>query len=210
MTHDDHRAAAREMATVHRSVVGFEIVLDRIFRDAQAEGRMDQRAKRVRGRLLCNLYRVRRRLAKIQADMREVHTRTLPEKAACWEEVASGGAPIPQRDVTGKSALDWHVTAARLLGPSQPAIDRFLKIVSSRKHLPVRILDTALRMDDVIQFIRCEMEHLQAYTSSGRGIPWRNCWLGMNIDFEGESEEKREESGENTTITMGNVAFGNS
>jgi hypothetical protein len=83
--------------------------------------------------------------------------------------------------------LDEHAAAARALGQAQRAVQRFLGIVSDRRHLPVRILDMALRIEHLIHAIRCGMDDLQFLTLRGEQ---RNvtCWLGQfNYFDDGET-----------------------
>lgn len=75
--------------------------------------------------------------------------------------------------------------AARAFGLSQPAIDRFLHIINDRRHLPVRIMDSAIHVYHLIQIIRCEMDDVQFYTLHEPGIPYPQCWLGEFSYFEG-------------------------
>jgi hypothetical protein len=176
MTIDDHRAAAREWATAHRSVAEFENI-SRTVRGAP-------------GRLHTNVKRIDEALERIRTEMREVLLRTLPAEAhkdSCWRaaDTAKAATAALQR-ATRVWTLDDHIAAARALGPSQPAVRRFAGIISNRRHLPVRIMDDAIRVLHLIQFVRCQMEDVQFYTLRGRGIPWVNCWLGRFNYFDGD------------------------
>ena len=64
MTIDDHRAAAREWATVHRSVAEFENITSM--------------ARGAPGRLHTNVKRIHKALERILIGMRDVEARTLP------------------------------------------------------------------------------------------------------------------------------------
>lgn len=174
MTIDDHRAAAREWAAVHRSVAEFENIT------RTARGAPD--------RLHTNVKRIHKALEMILIGMRDVEARTLPGDAGCGPEWLATVPVLPATPARGPSrvlTIDDHITCARLLGPSQPAINRFLDITSLRRHLPVRIMDDAIRIDQLVQIVRCEMEDVQFYTLRGRGVAWVNCWLGWNNYFDG-------------------------
>lgn len=174
MTIDDHRAAAREWAAVHRSVAAF----DKITRIAR--GAPD--------RLHTNVKRIHKALERILIGMREVEARPLPSDAGRgseWLAAVPVQPATPAREPSRVLTIDDHITCARLLGPSQPAIHRFLDITSLRRHLPVRILDDAIRIDHLVQVVRCEMEDVQFYTLRGLGVAWVNCWLGRNNYFDG-------------------------
>jgi hypothetical protein len=184
MSIDYHHAAAREMATIHRSVAGFENAIIKIFEDTWRVGRS---ARWVRDRIRRNLKQVHKSLDRIQTGMEEVQTRTLAgdeQSDSCWRETVKAELSATVEHVTGVLELDQHVAAARALGPAKPALDRFLDIISLRRHLPVRIMDYALDVDHLIHILRCEMEDFQFYTLQGRGIPWVNCWLGPSNHFE--------------------------
>jgi hypothetical protein len=185
MTIDDHRAAAREWAIVHRSVAEFGNAIFEILKDRRRAG---QPSKALCGRIPRTLKRIHTALDKIQIGMRELQIRTLPdvaESVACWLENAALEPAAIVQEVTGVLELDRHITAAKALGPAQPAVRRFLNIISLRRHLPVRMMDDALRVLHLIQFLRCQMEDLQFYSLRGRGIPWVNCWLGRNNYVDG-------------------------
>lgn len=169
MTIDDHRAAAREWATVHRSLTEFENITSA--------------ARGAPGRLHTNVQRIHKALDRIQTGMREVEARTLPSDAGCgshWLAVVTVEPVTAVRRPSLVLTIDDHIAAARALGPSQPAVRRFLDIISLRRHLPVRIMDDAIRVLHLTQFLRCQMETLQFDSLRGRGIPWVNCWLGSN------------------------------
>ncbi|MBE0660333.1 MAG: hypothetical protein IH602_21750 [Bryobacteraceae bacterium] len=153
MTIDDHRAAAREWTAVHRSVAEF----DNITRSALG----------VPDRLHTNVKRIHKAIERILVGMREVEARTLPSDAGRGSEWLAAIPVQPATPARGPFRLltiDDHITCARLLGPSQPAIHRFLDITSLRRYLPVRILDDAIRIDHLVQVVRCEMEDVQFYT----------------------------------------------
>ena len=185
MTIDDHRAAAREWAMVHRSVAEFENAIFKILEDGRRAGRS---AKALCGRIPSTVKRIHKALDRIQAGMRELQIRTLPgdaESATCWLETPAVEPAGVAQQVTGELVVHQHIAAARALGPSQPAVRRFLHIISLRRHLPVRIMDYAIRALHLIQFLRCQMEALQFDSLRGRGIPWVNCWLGRNNYVDG-------------------------
>jgi hypothetical protein len=131
MTFDDHRAAAHEWSTVHRSVAEFENAIFKTLKDGR---RADRSAAEVCCRIPDTVKRIHKALDRIQAGMR-----------------------------------------AR----------RFLDIIRLRRHLPVRIMDDAIRVLHQFQFLRCQMEDLQFHSLRGRGIPWVNCWLGSFNYFDG-------------------------
>ena len=178
MTIDDHRAAAREWSTIHRSVAEFENAIFKTLKDGRRAGRS---AADVCRRIPGTVKRIHQALDRIQAGMGALQFRTLSgdaESADCWVEVATleSAAIVPQ--AAGVWAVDQHITAARALGPAQPAVRRFLDIIRLRRHLPVHIMDDAIRVLHLVQFLRCQMEDLQFHSLTGRGIPWVNCWLG--------------------------------
>ena len=183
MTLDDHRAAAREMATVHRSVAEFEAEIAGIL-----DGRQRNRfAAEVCRRLRRNLQLIHRRLDRVQAGMREVQANTLATDQAaggCWPDRSSRRQAAREKRAPGILAPDQHIAAAWALGPSQAALQRFLRIISLRRHLPVRIMDDAIRVLHLIQVIRCEMEDFEFYTFNDYGFPWVNYWLGPSIYYE--------------------------
>jgi len=182
MTIDDHRAAAREWATVHRSVAEFENITST--------------ARGTPCRLHTNVTRIHRALERILTGMREVAAHTLPGGArvdSCWRLPDTVKPATATRRPSRVLMIDDHIAAARALGPSQPAVHRFVDIISNRRHLPVRLMDFAIRIDHLVQIVRCEMEDVQFYTLRGRGIPWVNCWLGPFNYFEGEEEGDTEQ-----------------
>ena len=187
MTIDDHRAAAREWDTVHRAVAEFENAIFKTLKDGRRAGRS---AAGVCRRIPGTVKRIHKGLDKIRAGMGALQYRTLPgdaESAGCWMEAVTleSAAIVPQ--ATGAWAVDQHITAARALGPAQPAVRRFLDIIRLRRHLAVRIMDDAIRVLHQFQFLRCQMEDLQFYSLTGRGIPWVNCWLGSFNYFDGDA-----------------------
>ena len=128
MTIDNHRAAAREMATIHRSVAVFENAIIKIFEDRWRVGRS---ARWVRDRIRRNLKRVHKSLDRIQTGMEEVQTRTLAgdeQSDSCWRETVKAELSATVEHVTGVPELDQHVAAGRALGPAKPAMNRFLDI----------------------------------------------------------------------------------
>ena len=178
MTIDDHRAAAREWSAVHRSVAEFENAISMTLKDGRRAGRT---AVDVCRRIPGTVKRIHKALDRIRAGMGALQCRTRPddaESAGCWVEAATSesAAIVPQ--TTGEWDVDHHIAAARALGPAQPAVCRFLDIIRLRRHLPVRIMDDAIRVLHLVQFLRCQMEDLQFHSLTGRGIPWVNCWLG--------------------------------
>jgi hypothetical protein len=172
MTIQDHRAAEREWAKVHRSVTEFQNFI--------------RSARGTPSRLHTNVRRIHKAMETIRTGMLEVVARTLPGNArsdSCWQEpetLPPAATPRPARSLT----IGDHIAAARALGPSESAVHRFIAIISNRRHLPVRILDFAIRIDHLIQIVRCEMEDVQFYTLRGRGITWVNCWLGPSNYFD--------------------------
>ena len=174
MTIHDHRAAECEWATVHRSVTEFENFI--------------RSARGTPSRLHTNVRRIHKALEMIRIEMQEVVARTLPCNARSDSYWQAPKAVHPAAKALPASALTVgdHIAAARALGPSESAVHRFIAIISNRRHLPVRILDFAIRIDHLVQIVRCEMEDLQFYTLRGRGVPWVNCWLGPFNYFDDE------------------------
>jgi hypothetical protein len=173
MTIDDHRTAACEWATVHRCVDELENII--------------RSGRRVPDTLHTNVKRIHRDLGRIRREMQEVQACTLPgdhEGDDCWQEIKTVNPAAVAWRSTAVLTLEDHITAARALGPSQPAIHRFLDIISNRRHLPVRILDWAIRIIHLIQIVRCEMEDVQFTTIRGRDR-WVNYWLGSSNCFDG-------------------------
>jgi hypothetical protein len=171
MTLDDHRAAACEVATVHRCVDELERDHSKTF---EVGLHMEPPAKETSNRVRRNLQRIRKALGRIQIGLQAVQACTLPDGERPeygWkpsETLAPAGARRHPAEVV---TLDDHIAAARALGPAEPAMDRFLDIINRRRHLPVRIMDDAIRVLHLIQIVRLEMNDLQFYTWSGRGIP---------------------------------------
>ena len=177
MTFDDHRAAARELATVRRSLTEFD--------------KLSRFGRRVPGRLHTNVKRIHNALDRIQTGMCEVLARTLPSHAqtgSCWAELETMKPDAAARRSIAVLKLDQHIRTARALGPAKPAVRRFLGIINKRRYLPVRIMDHAIRINILIQVLRCQMEDVRFYTLRGRGIPWVNCWLGPSNCFDGEED----------------------
>ncbi|MGB9609402.1 MAG: hypothetical protein ACPL7M_00400 [Bryobacteraceae bacterium] len=138
------------------------------------------------GRLHANVKRIHKALERILMGMREVEARTLPSDAGShWLAVVTVEPVTAVRRPYLVLTIDGHIAAARALGPSQPAVRRFLDIIRLHQHLPVRIMDDAIRVLHLIQFLRCQMEDFQFYSLRGRGIPWVNCWLGSNNYVDG-------------------------
>jgi hypothetical protein len=185
MTIDDHRAAAREWVMVHRSVAEFDSAIFEILKVGRRAG---QSAKAQCGRIPSTVKRIHKALDKIQIGMRALQIRTLTggaTSAACWLETATMEPAAMVQQATSVLAVGQHIAAAMALAPAQPAVRRFLNIIQLRRHLPVRIMDDAIRVLHLIQFVRCQMEDLQFYALRGRGIPWVNCWLGPNNYVDG-------------------------
>ena len=89
MTIDDHRAAAREWSTVHRSVTEFENAIFKTLKDGRRAGRS---AANVCRRIPGTVKRIHKALDRIQAGMGALQFRTLPgdaESAGCWMEAAT-------------------------------------------------------------------------------------------------------------------------
>jgi hypothetical protein len=121
-----------------------------------------------------NLQRIRKALDGIQIAMRAVQACTLPLDRLSeysWKPSETLTPAVARRHPTEVLTLDDHIAAARALGPAEPAMDRFLDIINRRRHLPVRIMDDAIRVLHLIQVVRLEMNDLQFYTLSGRGLP---------------------------------------
>jgi len=194
MTIDDHRAAAREWAAVHRGVAEFESIICKNLED----GRPTSRAVRgVLGQMRTNAKRIQKALDRIQAEMREVQVRTLPgdtQADLCWQEIRTVASAAAIQRNAGVPTLDDHITAARVLGAAKLAILRFLKIIGDRRHLPVRILDLGLRVEHLMHAVRCAMDDVQYATLRG---PDRlvNCWLGHFNYFDGDEDGDTELTG---------------
>ena len=171
MTIDDHRAAMRELATVHRAVDEFERDHSKTFEVGRhLEPPAAETSKRVR----LNLQRIRKVLDRVQIGMLAVHACTLPDDDRSeygWQPSVTLAPAVVRRHPTEVVTLDDHIAAARALGTAEPAIDRFLEIINRRRRLPVRIMDDAIRVLHLIQVVRLEMNDLQFYTLSGRGTP---------------------------------------
>jgi hypothetical protein len=188
MTVDDHRAAACEVATVHRCVDEFEHDHSKTF---EVGLHLEPPATKTGGRVRRNLQRIRKALDRIRFELQAVQACTLPDgerpEYGCKpaETLAPAGA---RRHPTEVVTLDDHIAAARALGPAEPAMDRFLDIIKRRRHLPVRIMDDAIRVLHLIQIVRLEMSDLQLYMLSGRGIPHVNCWQGQSNHFDGTEQ----------------------
>ena len=183
LTVDDHRAAASELATVHRAVDEFEHDHSKTF---EVGIHKEPPATETSGRVRRNLQRIRKALGRIQIGLQAVQACTLPDgerpEYSCKpaETLAPAGARRHPEVVT----LDDHIAAARALGPAEPAMDRFLDIINRRRHLPVRIMDDAIRVLHLIQIVRLEMNDLQFYMLSGRGIPHVTCRQGQSDHFD--------------------------
>jgi hypothetical protein len=133
------------------------------------------------------LQRIRKALDRIQIEMQAVQACTLPgdERSEYGRKPAVTVTPtVARRRPTEVVTLADHIAAARALGPAEPAIQRFLEIINRRRHLPVRIMDDALRVLHLIQIVRIEMDDLQFYTLSVRGAPRVKCWHGQPYHFD--------------------------
>ena len=97
-----------------------------------------------------------------------------------WKPAETRAPVVASRHTTEAVTIVDHIAAARALGPAEPAIDRFLEIINRRRHLPVRIMDEAIRVLHLIQIVRLEMNDLQFYTLSRRGTPRVNCGQGVH------------------------------
>lgn len=126
---------------------------------------------------------------KLRQEMRQVQERTQAvdlRRGVCWGKPEEA-SPTP---ILGKRAtvmtLDDHAAAARELGQAQRAVLRFLRIVSARRHVSVRILYMALAVEHRIHAIRCTMDDLQFMTLRGdeRNV---TCWLGRLNHFDGDT-----------------------
>lgn len=190
MTLDDHRAAAREWSTVHRSVAEFENIT--------------RFGRQLPGDVHANVKRIRVDLDRIRCDMQEAQNRTSPGTNPAddfWQEFISTEAPATVRRATTVLTLDQHIAAARALGTVKPAILRFLGIVSDRRHLPVRVLDFGLRIERRIHAIRCAMDDVQYATLRGEDRRV-DCWLGHFNYYDGDEAGSR---GQNETILEGSI-----
>ena len=171
MTVDDHRAAASDLATVHRAVDEFEHDHSKTFEVGFHLGRP---ATETSGRVRRNLQRIRKALDRIQIAMQAVQACTLPadERSEYGSKPAVTFTPtVARRRPTEVVTLADHIAAARAMGPAEPAIDRFLDIINRRRHLPVRVMDDAIGVLHLIQIVRLEMNDLQFYMLSVRSIP---------------------------------------
>ena len=190
MTVDDHRAAASELNTVHRAVDGFERDHSKTF---EVGPHMEPPATETSGRLRRNLQRIRKALDRIQIGMQSVQACTQPgdERSEYgWKPAETLTPAFARPQPTEVVTLDDHIAAARALGPAEPAIDRFLEIIKRRRHLPVRIVDDAIRVLHLIQIVRLEMNDLQFCTLSGRSTPRVNCWQGQSNHFDGTKQSE--------------------
>ena len=175
MTIDDHGAAARELATVHRGVTDFENVIYKSFEDGR---RIDSSIRAMMGRIHRYLKTIHEALDKIQTEMREVQACTLPGEAQAdlyWREIETmvpiGTVP---RAATVPS-LDDHIAAARALGTASSATSRWLQIVRYRRQRPARILHMAIRIQNLIHLIRCALDGIQFLTLPPDSV---DCWIG--------------------------------
>ncbi len=175
MTGDDHRAAGLELATAQRGLVEFENIT--------------RAARGTPSRIHTNVRRIHKALVRIRIGMQEVEARTLPgcgrSDSHYWLAAVTIKPATAARTHSVLLTIDQHIPAARALGPAQPAVLRFLDIIGDRKHLQVRILDWALRIDYWIQYLRCQMEDLQDATLRGADF-YVNCWLGHFNYFDGD------------------------
>ena len=175
MTGEDHRAAALELATVQRGVVEFE----NIIRDARG----------TLSRIHTNVKRIRKAMARIRIGMQEVEARTMP--GYCRSDSFYWLAAVTVKPATAARRyyillpIDQHIAAAQALGPAHLAVLRFLRIIGRRRHLSVRILDWAIRINHLIQYLRNQMEDLQFATLRGDDL-FVNCWLGHLNYFDGD------------------------
>ncbi len=171
LTADDHRAAVRELATAHRAVDEFERDHSKTF---EVGLHMVPPATATSGPVRRNLQRIRKALDRIQIAMQAVQACTLPADERSeygWKPAIAFTPTVARQHPAGVATLADHIAAARALGPAEPAIDHFLEIINRRRHLPVRIMDDAIRVLHLIQIVRLEMNDLQFYTLSGRGTP---------------------------------------
>lgn len=193
MTLDDHRAAEREWATVHRSVAEFENII--------------RAGRGVPDRLHRNVKRIRNQLAGIQTGMYKVLDVTLPDIArdeTYWAPIPTR-QPIPGMErPPGVLNLAGHIRAARALAPSQPAVHRLLDIIGRRRSLPVRILDCGIRILNLIQMVRLQMEGVQ-YNTLREADRWVNCWIGECNCFYGDDERGATAPTTSSNITLQNT-----
>jgi len=188
MTVDDHCFAVRELATVHRCVDDFQHNHSKTF---EVGLHMEPPAMETSGRVRRNLQRIRKALDRVQIGMQAVQACTLPDDERSeygWKPAEALTSAVTRRYPTEVVTLDDHIAAARALDPAEPAIERFLDIINRRRHLPVRIMDDAIRVLHLIQIVRLEMNDLQFYTWSGRGTPRVDCRQGQSNHFDGTEQ----------------------
>ncbi len=185
MTVDDHRAAASDLATVHRAVDEFERDHSKTF---EVGLHLEPPAAETSNRVRRNLQRLRKALDRIQIGMQAVQACTLPgdygRSEYNWKAAETLTPAVARRHPAEVVTLDDHIAAALALGPAEPAIDHFLEIINRRRYLSVRIMDDAIRVLHLIQIVRLEMNDLQFYTLSVRGTPRVNCWHGQPYHFD--------------------------
>ena len=177
MTLEDHRAAARELKTVLVGVTQVECAV--------------QRKQKVPGRMLTRFRRIQRAVEKIYVEMQEVQKCTLPrtpDADACWlkPELPQVPACIPPKRVTVMTLAE-HIACARHLGQASRAALSFLSLVSDRKYWPVRILDIGVRIDNMLDLIRCGMDDVQHLTLPHPDAAVR-CYFGIVNYFEGDED----------------------
>jgi hypothetical protein len=117
MTVDDHRAAASELAAVHRAVDEFEHDHSKPF---EVGPHMEPPATKTSGRVRRNLRRIRKALDRIQVAMQAVQACTLPgdERSAYgWKPAETLTPAVARRQATEVVTLADHIAAARALGP---------------------------------------------------------------------------------------------
>ena len=173
MTLFDHRAAGLELIVLYGYMVRFE-------RICQRGGWFPARVRTAIERIYGAVHRLHQEMRQVQELTRAENLR----RSTCWRE-SEEARPTPILRQRGTAmTMDEHAAAARELGQAQRAVLRFLGIVSDRRHLPVRILDLALRIEHLIHAIRCGMDDLQFLTLRGEQ---RNltCWLGQFSYFDG-------------------------
>ena len=176
MTGADHRAAVIELATAHRGVVEFESII--------------RTARGTPSRLHTNVKRIHKELESIRIGMQEVEARTLPgsgRTGSCWLAAVTVKPATAARRHSIVLTIDQHIRAARALGPAYLAVLRFLRIIGRRRHLSVRILDWAIRINHLIQYVRNQMEDLQFATLRGDDR-FADCWLGHFNHFDGDED----------------------
>jgi len=177
MTLEDHQAAARALEAVLVGVTQVECAV--------------QRKQKVPGRMLTRFRRIQRAVEKIYLEMQEVQVRTLPhdaDAADCWRkpELPPAPASVMSKRIPVMTLAE-HIACARHLGQASRAALSFLNLVSDRKYLPVRILDIGVRIENMLDLIRCGMDDVQHLTLPHPDAAVR-CYFGIVNYFEGDED----------------------